>query len=56
MKPPARLDQEDEAVLRQDSEWAAAAAHLLTIAGVGAVTAAWLLVGTLNFSLCENAK
>ena len=37
--------------LRQDSVWAAAAERLLSIPGSGLVTAGWLLVGTLNFTL-----
>lgn len=51
-----QLDLELEAALHQEGEWAEAAKRLLSIPGIGAVTAAWLLVGTVNFSLCENAK
>lgn len=36
--------------------WASSAALLATIPGVGMVTSAWLLVGTLNFSLCSSAE
>ena len=41
-------------VLRQ--AWAQAATHLETIPGVGRVTAAWLLVATLNFTTCPTPK
>jgi transposase len=48
-------EREINDVLRQDDAWAAAAVRLQTIVGVGMLTAAWLLVTTLNFTLCENA-
>lgn len=50
------LEREIGAALRQDHDWAEAAERLLSIPGIGAVTTAWLLVSTLNFTLCENAK
>ncbi len=49
------LDGEIRAVLANDA-WASSAALLATIPGVGMVTSAWLLVGTLNFSLCASAE
>jgi transposase len=52
----AEIEREIEAVLAQDHEWAESAERLLSISGVGFVTTAWLLVSTLNFTLCENAK
>lgn len=47
----AAIEREIAAVLPQDAAWAANAELLLSIAGVGLLTAAWLLVGTLNFTL-----
>jgi transposase len=49
------LDEAIEAVLA-DGAWAASAAHLQSIPGLGMVTAAWLLVGTVNFTTCESAE
>jgi len=39
-----------------DGAWAASAAHLQSIPGLGLVTAAWLLVGTVNFTTCASAE
>jgi len=39
-----------------DGAWAASAALLSTIPGIGLVTSAWLLVSTLNFSLCATPE
>jgi len=44
----AAIEQESARVLPQDAAWARSAELLLSIAGVGLLTAAWLLVGTLN--------
>jgi transposase len=50
---------------RQDSQpptdelikrWKAAIALLLTIPGIGWLTACWLVLTTLNFTLCETAE
>lgn len=51
----ARLEEELAAVL-SDGAWAASAALLSTIPGIGLVTTAWLLVSTLNFSLCATPE
>jgi transposase len=51
----ASLDKEIAEVLR-DGAWASSAALLSTIPGVGWVTTAWLLVSTLNFSLCTTPE
>jgi len=51
----ASLDKEIAEVLR-DGAWASSAALLSTIPGVGFVTTAWLLVSTLNFSLCATPE
>ncbi len=51
----ASLEQEIAEVLA-NSAWAASAALLITIPGIGLVTSAWLLVSTLNFSLCATPE
>jgi transposase len=51
----ASLEDEIAAVLA-DGAWAASAALLTTIPGIGLITAAWLLVSTLNFSLCATPE
>lgn len=50
------VDAELELALAQDETWAACAARLQTITGIGPLVAAWLLVTTLNFTLCESAE
>ena len=42
-------------VLR-DGAWAASAAHLQSVPGLGLVTVGWLLVGTVNFTTCASAE
>ena len=49
----ASLDAEIAAVLKR-SEWAESLACLTSAPGIGLVTAAWLLVSTLNFTLCPD--
>ena len=39
-----------------EQQWKAASALLLTIPGIGLLTACWLVVATLNFSTCETAE
>jgi transposase len=39
-----------------EQKWKAAIALLLTIPGVGLLTACWLVVATLNFTLCETVE
>jgi transposase len=51
----AELDTEIAAVLR-DGAWAESASLLRSISGIGLVTTAWLLVGTLNFQACASAE
>jgi transposase len=48
------LEQEIEQVLAQ-GEWASSAALLQSISGIGMLTAAWLLVLTVNFTRCPSA-
>jgi len=59
----ATLDAQIEAVegeiaeaIHLDERWAATATLLLSITGIGLVTAAWLLVSTLNFTVCATAE
>jgi transposase len=49
------LDAEIAQVL-SDGAWAESASLLTTIKGIGMVTTAWLLVGTLNFEACASAE
>jgi transposase len=51
----AAVEREIGVALEQEAAWAAAATRLQTIVGVGPLTAAWLLVATLNFTLCHDA-
>jgi transposase len=50
----ATLDAEIATTLR-DGAWAESAGLLASITGIGMVTTAWLLVGTLNFQACASA-
>jgi transposase len=50
------LDQEIQNLLQSDPQWADAAHYLLSIKGIGPITAAWLLVATLNFTTCQTAE
>ncbi len=50
------VDGELALVLQQDAAWAEAARRLQTIPGIGLLTAVWLLVLTLNFTLCETPE
>jgi transposase len=45
------VERELKEVIHLDAQWAATASLLLSIPGVGLITAAWLLVSTLNFSI-----
>ncbi len=47
----AAIEREITQILPRDAGWAASAALLVSIAGVGVLTAAWLLVTTLNFTI-----
>lgn len=51
----AEVEQEIARALQMDPAWAAAAERLQTITGIGRLTAAWILVTTLNFTLCRTA-
>jgi len=47
----AAIEREITQILPRDAGWAASAALLVSIAGIGVLTAAWLLVTTLNFTI-----
>jgi transposase len=49
----ARLDREIAAALKE-SAWAESLTCLCSAPGIGLVTAAWLFVSTLNFTLCPG--
>ena len=51
----AALEAEIAAALK-DGAWAESLACLTSAPGIGLVTAAWLLVGTLNFTLCTGPE
>lgn len=51
----AELDRAIAQVLA-DGAWAASAALLVSIPGLGPTTSAWLLVATLNFALCPTPE
>ncbi|MFN8500923.1 IS110 family transposase [Kouleothrix sp.] len=44
------------ATVLQEGAWAESAALLGSIKGIGLITSAWLLVGTLNFTACVSAE
>jgi transposase len=51
----ASLERDIAEVLR-DGAWASSARVLLTAPGIGLVTTAWLLVGTLNFTIAQSPE
>jgi transposase len=50
----ATLEREIDRILA-DGAWAESAQLLATISGIGLITSAWLLVGTINFTRCASA-
>lgn len=50
------IEHELREALQHDAAWAAAAARLQTIPGIGLLSAAWLLASTLNFSICPTPE
>ncbi len=52
----AAVDAEIAEALQQDEAWAAAARRLQSITGIGLITAGWLLVTTLNFTICDSPE
>jgi transposase len=51
----AAAEDEGESADELELRWKAAIALLLTVPGIGLLTACWLVVATLNFTLCESA-
>jgi transposase len=47
----ATVEQEIAAAMEQDAAWAAAAARMATVTGLGTLAIAWILTTTLNFTL-----
>ena len=52
----AAIEREIAPVLQQDADGAASAALLVSITGIGLLTAAWLLVAPLTFTTCADAE
>jgi transposase len=52
----AEVEAELEPALVQDAAWAAAATRRQSIQGIGLLTAGWILVTTLNFTMCASAE
>lgn len=52
----AAVEAELAPALDQDAAWAAAAARLQTIKGIGLLTASWLLVTTVCFTSCPTPE
>jgi hypothetical protein len=52
----ATVEAEILEVWQQDVAWATAAQRLQSIKGIGWVTAAWILVTTLNFTTCDTVE
>ncbi len=52
----AAVEADLQEVVSQDSQWAASIVLLQTIPGVGLLTAVWLVVETLNFTLCPTPE
>ena len=50
------VEREIRLALSQDEQWARAARRLQSVSGIGLLTTAWILVATVNFTLCENAE
>ncbi len=50
------IDRELEHFLRHEEQWAAAAANLRSIKGIGLLSTAWLLVITNGFTTCDDAE
>jgi transposase len=50
------VESEIRLALSQDEQWARAARRLESVSGIGLLTTAWILVATVNFTLCENPE
>lgn len=51
-----QISQVIQRLLTSDHDWASAARRLLTIKGIGLLSAAWLLVATQAFTRCQNPE
>lgn len=51
-----RVLEDELATILQDSAWAESATLVLSIKGIGLMTAAWLLVTTLNFTIATSPE
>jgi transposase len=52
----SQLTREIRSLLLSDPDWAIPARHLLSIPGIGILTAAWLLVATHAFTRCQSPE
>lgn len=52
----AAIEAELRPALASDADWEAAAVRLESIKGIGLITASWLLVTTLKFTLCATPE
>ncbi len=50
------IDKELAVVLRSDAQWNATWLRIRDIEGIGIVTAAWLMVSTMNFTMCQTPE
>ena len=50
------IERDIKALMQQGHAWAVSAQLLQSIPGVGAITAAWILVATHNFTACESPE
>jgi transposase len=52
----AEVDTEITTALQQDQAWAAAAARLVSVTGLGTLTIAWILTTTINFTITATPE
>ena len=50
------VEAELEEVVSNDTQWGAAIVRVQSIKGIGLITAAWLVVSTLNFTCCPTVE
>lgn len=50
------MGEAEEQIEDMNQEWVATIVHLQSIPGIGLLTAMWLVVCTLNFTLCSSAE
>jgi transposase len=50
------IDKELMSAFQYDEAWSLSVVRLLNIPGVGLISAAWMLVATLNFTVCESPE